>query len=375
MKKDIKKKIVISGINVVDAGSLVILKDCLSYLSRNLADQYDLIALVHDRSLFNSSNITYYAFPDSKRSWLRRLYYEYVHFKKFSHELKPYLWLSLHDITPNVEAKVLAVYCHNSSPFYKLPFKEAMIDPKFALFNIFYKYLYRINIKRNNFVIVQQDWLRQELIKLYKIDKVIVSYPKIYNEYFVKKAYKNSRINGNFIFFYPAFPRVFKNFEVICEAAKILIEKGICNFNICLTISGGENRYSRYIFNKYKHIDNIYFLGLLRRDEVYDYYDQVDCLIFSSKLESWGLPISEFKNYAKPILLADRRYAYEAIGDYDRVKFFDPDDHVQLSRLMKGIMKSDIIFEETKRKNIEAPFAADWHELFSKLLTENIDKK
>lgn len=370
-----KKIIVVSAVNLIEGGPLTVLQECLEYLSANLSDEYEIIALVNKKELFPFENIKYLEFSKSKKSWINRLYYEYYYFSKLAKRLNPFLWLSLHDITPNVIANRLAVYCHNSSPFYKLSFKEARMDPKFALFNMFYKYLYRINIKKSNFVIVQQDWLRQELVKLCKIDKAIVSYPKIHNKYFTKNKNENIRADNNYMFFYPAFPRVFKNFEIICEAAKILAGQGIRNFKIYLTINGKENRYSKCIFDKYKRIDNICFVGSLRRDEVYDYYDKTDCLIFPSKLETWGLPIAEFKKYAKPILLADKRYAYETIGDYDKVKFFDSDDPVQLSRLMKKIMASDIVFEKTKIKNIEAPFAADWRELFSELLTENIDKK
>ena len=43
------------------------------------------------------------------------------------------------------------------------------------------------------------------------------------------KINKNIKIEKN-SFLYPSFPRVFKNFEVICEATKILENKGIKNF-------------------------------------------------------------------------------------------------------------------------------------------------
>ena len=58
-------------------------------------------------------------FKDSKKSYLKRLYYEYIYFKKLSEKLKPYLWLSLHDMTPNVVADKKVVYCHNPMMFYK----------------------------------------------------------------------------------------------------------------------------------------------------------------------------------------------------------------------------------------------------------------
>src|SRR3989339_155342 len=140
-----KETIIISAVNLVEGGPLTIFQGCLKYLSANLADRYRIRALVNRKDLFNFSNIEYLEFPNSKKSWINRLYYEYIYFYKLSKSLNPLLWFSLHDITPNISAGRLAVYCHNASPFYKLSFREAIIDPKFALFNFFYKYLYSIN--------------------------------------------------------------------------------------------------------------------------------------------------------------------------------------------------------------------------------------
>lgn len=199
------KKIIVSAVNLVEGGPLTVLHESLGYLSASLSDKYEIIALVNRKELFAFGNIKYLEFPESKKSWINRLFYEYYYFGRLAKRLNPFLWLSLHDITPNVTANRLAVYCHNSSPFYKLSFKVAVMDPRFALFNIFYEYLYGINIQKADFVIVQQEWLRQKLIKLYKLKNVIVAHPGAYDDHSSKKVYDNSRNDGNFVFFYPAF--------------------------------------------------------------------------------------------------------------------------------------------------------------------------
>ena len=84
MENNSMEKIVISAINMTNAGPLAILSDCLGYLSKNLSNSYDIIALVHDKALLKIDNIEYYEFPASKGSWLSRLYYEYLYFKKLS---------------------------------------------------------------------------------------------------------------------------------------------------------------------------------------------------------------------------------------------------------------------------------------------------
>lgn len=361
-----KKVIVISAVNLVEGGPLTVLLECLKYLSVKLSDKYEIIALVNRKELCHFKNITYLEFPKSKKSWINRLYYEYYYFGKLSKRLNPFLWLSLHDITPNVNASRLAVYCHNPSPFPSLTFKDLRWGGyKFILFKLFYRYLYAINIKKNNFVILQQDSLRKRFKQLTGVSNIIVAHPGISSEIKVSSLFGDENI-----FFYPAFPRVFKNLEVICRAAETLLKEGINNFQVVFTISGNENRYAKYIYNSFKHIKNIKFLGIQTRDKVLELYRSANCVIFPSKLETWGIPITEAKLFLKPIFLVDLEYAYETLGSYDKVNFFNPDDFQQLAGLMRGLIKKTVIFEKTKAKTIPFPFSQNWKELFDILLRE-----
>lgn len=366
-----KKVIIISAINLRSGGTLSILNDCLKYLDNSLSQEYKIIALVHKKSIIiETKNIEYLEFSKSISSYFKRLYYEYIHFKKISLKLKPYLWLSLHDITPNVNANIRAVYCHNPTPFYKIKFKDFLMDYKFGLFCLFYKYLYKINISKNNYVIVQQEWIRDEFVKMYNINECIVAYPVL--EIKPKKSNFNNLEKKSLItFIYPAFPRVFKNFEVICEASMHLTKMGIHNFEVLLTIDGTENKYSRYIFNKYKSNNNIKFIGLQTREKLFELYEKADCLIFPSKLETWGLPITEFKQFNKPIILADLRYSYETVGKYDKVIFFEPNDYLNLAKIMKDYIEGNLFFKSHEGYTPKKPFANNWQELFEILLGRN----
>jgi glycosyltransferase involved in cell wall biosynthesis len=358
------RKIVVSAVNFNEAGALATLKECLEYLSSELSHRYEIIALVNNTSLFDNANIKFLAFPLSKKSWLFRLYYEYVYFHKFSKELKPYLWFSLHDMTPRVQAQIRAVYVLNPSPFYKLSCKDIYLDFKFALFNLFYGSLYAINIKKNHFVVVQQDCLKRQFKQLTGARNIIVAHPGVV----LKQSKMVSEVKNTF--FYPAFPRVFKNFEVIGNAVAELVKMGVRDFQVIFTISGKENAYARYIYNSYKHLDQIKFIGAQSRDRIYEFYQQASCVIFPSKLETWGLPISEAKLFSKPILLADLPYAHETLGGYDKAKFFSPDDSGSLAQEMKGVLDQTIVFQRTEPKVISAPFAKDWKGLFDILLSE-----
>lgn len=360
-----RRTIIISAINVSQGGALSILNESLDYLQNFLSREYQIIALVHNERQFHCPDIKFISFPNSKKSWLNRIFYEYVYFWYYSKKIKPYLWFSLHDMTPNVSSLIRAVYCHNPSPFYKLTGKEVYLDFHFALFNLFYFLLYRINIKRNDYVVVQQNDLRDKFSGLVQRDKIVVAHPDINLKIDTQPGREREKT-----FFYPAFPRVFKNFEVLGEACKILVGKGITDFKILWTISGRENRYARDVYKKYGALEQIEFLGLLNREDVFTNYRTASCVIFPSKLETWGVPITEAKIFDKPILLADLPYGREALGEYGKAAFFDPENPVELAGLMKAFMDKTIIFQQSVSRPVDPPFTQNWRELFAILLSE-----
>lgn len=366
-----RKTIVISAINFFEGGPLSVFKDCLNFINNSIYQkEYRIIALVHKKSLFDQtvySNIDFIEFPKSRKSYFYRLYYEYVYFKKFAIKNNVSFWLSLHDITPSIGNIPQAVYCHNASPFNTLNFKDIYIQPTQFFFRLFYKFLYQINIKKNKYVIVQQLWMKNRFVGMFNLnkDKVIVAPPQITN---IPSEYlKIKEENSIKTFFFPTFPRPFKNIEIICEAAKLVLEKNK-NFRVVITIDGSENKYSESIVKAYKKISTIDFIGLIKREEVYEYYSKVDCLVFPSKLETWGLPISEFKQFNKSMLVADLPYAKETVGSYDFVNFFNIDDSIQLSKLMIDFLENKSVCDQTYDINYKQPYVLGWDELFSTLL-------
>lgn len=368
MIENIKNKIVISAINIRNGGALSVLKDCLNYLNNNLANDYTVIALVHKKELINEfSNIIAVEFPNSIKSHLLRCYYEYIFFYKLSKKLKPYLWLSLHDITPNVKADIRAVYCHNSSPFYKFKrISDWFLEPTFTLFNKFYKYFYKINMDKNNYVIVQQNWLKDEFSKKFDIekDRILVANPEIQKPLIERKVEKYE--SSKFTFFFPSFPRMFKNFEVICEAANILKKEGKDKIQFVLTMAGNENKYAKKIYSKYSYLKNLKFIGLQTREKCFELYQKCDALIFPSELETWGLPITEAKYFGLPILVSDLPYAHETVGDYEKVTFFNPDSPDDLVNKIMNFYQG--IFDGSKILEVPYEYLDSWKELFDTIL-------
>lgn len=357
----------LSGVNLFEAGPLSVYQDALNELSRNFVDEYEIVALVHRKELFSDSRIVFLEYPDVRKSWLRRLKFEYYDLRKISRTLDPCLWLSMHDTTPTVYAKRRAVYCHNPAPFARLKLKDFLYDWRYSIFVLFYRYLYGINIHQNDFVVVQQAWIRDRFRKMYQLQNVVVAHPTVPApvELASEAPAKASSKDAKFVFFFPAHPRVFKNVEVLIDAAKFLQGSLI---EIWLTFSGNENRYATKLAMQASEFPIIKLLGRLTRNQVFERYETADCLIFPSKLETWGLPISEFKRTGKPMLVADLPYAHETVGNYGSVHFFNPDNPRELAELMQELSQGRLQTNAVAAASIAPPFTTGWKELFKLLL-------
>lgn len=364
------KTIVVSGVNLRKGGTLAILKDCLQFLSASMVPEgWRIVAIVHNKSLCEFDGIEYIELPDTIKSWARRLWCEYVTMNEISKQLSPVtLWLSLHDTSPRVEAERQAVYCQTSFPFYKSSWRDLLFNYKIVFFSHFTRFAYQINVNSNKYLIVQQPWLRDGLSKLLGVEK----------NRFVVAPPQPSEIQINpekiyckgYTFIYPAAPDCHKNFQVLCEAsARLEKEIGVGKFSVVLTIDGNENRYTRWLKKQWGHVQSLSFVGFLSRERLYGYYQESDCLMFPSKIETWGLPISEFKSFNRPILASDLPYAQGAAGGATKVSFFDPNNPERLKDMMLRLINGDESFlNSIEAETIEEPVAYNWKELFDYLL-------
>ena len=369
-----KKIIVISAVNLNVGGTLTILRDCLSYLSRLASGgEYQIIALVHRRSLADYPNIRYIETQWPKKNWFNRLWYEYVSMNKISKQIGPvYLWFSLHDTTPNVKAEKRAVYCHNPYPFHQWKWREWLLSPKIVMFSLFSKYIYRKNIHLNDFVIVQQQWLKDAFKRIFHLQgaKIVVALPD--PPKWSLAAGDPPAPGREYTFVYAASPNSHKNFECICKAAVLLKEAGISNFKVYLTISKNDNRYAAWLYKRWGERNTmLHFVGFQNRHELFVYYDEANCLLYPSRVETWGLPISEFAVLKKPMLLADLAYARETAAGSATVAFFDPDKaHVLASQMGRLIQGDKSFLEPVPLRKAEPPVTKAWGELFDMLLSE-----
>lgn len=373
VKKAVEKPVVlISAVNINEGGPLSILQDAVNIFIARYIKDYKLVLLIHNKELFKeiagNPSIEIYQYAYSKRSWFLRAWFEYVHCWFISKKIDPDIWISLNDITPNVTAKKRVVYCQNPAPFYKLDKKTYSKERKLFFFRFFYTVFYRINIRSNKYVIVQQQWLQKEFMKRYKIENVVVAHPDVIRP---QEFNKQKIHSGNFVFFYPALPRAFKNFEVLFQAAS-LVYKQHKDFEVIVTFDGSENRYASKLAEQHNTNSYLRLMGIQSRDSIWQLYNACSCLVFPSLMETWGLPISEAKLFNKPMLVADLPYAHETVGNYDKACFFYPNDAVALAALMEKAINGSLNYDVSNYTKPQQPFVQSWNELFELILDERV---
>lgn len=363
--------VVVSATNLFLGGPLTVGRELVAALrasERFERGELRVIVFCHRRELYagisGHPNLEWIEMPHVRRNWLVRVFYEYCWFRLWSRRRDIDLWISVQDLTPNVRAAHRVVYCHNAAPFFRGP-SRWLLDPRFEIFRLLYGFFYRLNLGRNDYAVVQQQWMRDELETRYGRAKgtTIVAHPVSVDSRQV--AVDSRQEKAALRLLYPVLPRSAKNHEVLIAAMRELRDLPI---ELTLTFTGDETRYARTIRRLADGLDNICFTGFLSIEELEREYERADALVFPSKLESWGLPLSEFRRFGRPILAADLPYAREALGGYPRSVFFDPESAAELVGMLRIFCESGQLPYEMPPRNDIPPFAADWPSLISMLL-------
>lgn len=345
MDRPVHKTIVVSAVNIRKGGTLTVLRDCLRYLSENHARENRIIALVHNKALCEYPGIEYLEFPDTIKNWGKRLWCEYVTMNKVSKRIaeedgrKVWMWLSMHDTTPRVQAEHQEVYCHTSFPFMKPNLRDFKMDPKIPLFCMFTRFAYRINVHKNDYLIVQQEWFRDAMSTMLGVpeEKFKVIPPAMPDLSTVEAEEIHTELPT---FLYVSTPDCHKNFETLCEAARLLEkEVGTDKFKVVITVKGDENKYATWLKSNWGDVKSIDFHGLMKKPELFGWYKAATALVFPSRVETWGLPISEFMAVGNgKMLLADLPYAHETSKGAKDAIFFEACNANALKERMSTVL-------------------------------------
>ncbi|OTP27621.1 glycosyltransferase [Enterococcus mundtii] len=335
-------RIVVNDIAASEGGALAVLNDLYEAILEN-DDKNEWIFFLGDSYLESKKNIKILTFPEVKKSWLKRLDFELFKGKKIINKLNPDVYVSMQNTATLGLTIPQFVYFHQVIPYQKrIKFRFLRKDEtKLWLYQNIGRIIYQTLFKfSNSKIIVQSDWLKDEMSK-HLNNEFFVSPPQISNDIYntnFNTNYNNG--NGKKRFFYPTSTFKYKNYEVLFKAVKLLNQIGIDNFEVFVTLPKKE----------FETIPNVVFLGKISRNEVYSYMS-TSTLIFPSLLESFGLPLLEAKTLNAHIIVADLEYAHEVLGEYDNVNYFGDEDYKELAKLM--IENIELNMKINKFRNIK----------------------
>lgn len=284
--------------------------------------------------LDNSSNVTVLNYPWVADNWFKRLIFEMFTIRKIVKDKKIEKIFSLQNIVCFFVKCDQDIYLQNCLPFTKHKFK-LLRYPKLWFYQNIYKLIVKKSIKISKTVIVQTEWMKKEIVNRWKINetKILVENCLInvkVDNYFNINNWKNE-------FIYPATSEPYKNHICIFKAAKILVDKGIHNFKIYLTIN--ESELSKNCAILYQNLRNqIVCCGRIEYNELIKMYGEC-ILIFPSYIETVGLPLLEAKEFKDYIISADETFSREILSNYKNVSFFEYSDYSKLSDIIIDLIE------------------------------------
>ena len=359
-----KKKFVISSLTM-NKHQFRFVENFINVLLKNFKN-YEIILLVSKKGLIKKNKrIKEIEFPKYKNSIIYKIYLFYFKLKKISKKINSDIWFSYDSLTPNVYSKKLFSYFHTPSPFIKSKLPNIKNDFIFKMKGKIYNFFIKLLIKNNTSIIVQSSWLKKEFIKRYKVKNLIIA-PLDYVE-----SPRKGTINKKFKkFFYPSYPYIYKNFELLGESAKILDKNKNWNGKIIITIDINQNNYSKSFYNNYKKYKSLKFTGYQSHKNIINIYKHSDALIFPSLVETWGLPLSEAKRYNLAIIASNLDYAKESTGTYHTATFFNPKDPYELANTLLKANLGNKIFKKTYFKNPDRNYAQNNYELIKLMISK-----
>jgi len=333
-------KIIVFDVPADSGGALSILEEYYYEAINNPNKNIEWTFVVSKPNFPETGNVKILRYPWVKKSWVHRLFFDYMIAPRLVKKYKPDKVLSLQNmIVPKVKKVKQEVYIHQPLPFVEYKFRFNKNMRTWIYQNIIGRMIIR-SIKKADHVIVQTQWMKKACIEKAKIDenKIEVHPPKI--NISVKKYFHSSENNLK-TFFYPAHGVHYKNHKIIVDACEKLKSVGINDYKVIFTLNENDNDHISELYKRIlKNQLPVEFIGKIGREEVFDYYTK-SVLIFPSYIETFGLPLLEAKLHKTPILASDTPFAHEILDDYDKVIFFNPFNSDELCEAMVRFLTSD----------------------------------
>lgn len=321
-------KIVVNNIAASTGGARTVLESFYNYV-RDFDQENEWIFLLGSNFLDESEHIRIEIFPEVKRSWVRRLFFDFTSGKRFIRSLEPDVLFSLQNTYTYGVRCPQVVYVHQALPFQQA--KKFSLwrrsERKLAVYQNIIGALIKQSIRQADKVIVQTQWMRNAILKngtatAEKVENILPDLEDL-------RAYKYEGALDSGAFFYPTSGNAYKNNDCVNAACRLLRERGVSGFTVTMTIDTPADELE------------VVPIGNVPREQVLATLAR-STLIFPSYVESYGLPLAEARALGAVVLAADLPYAREVLDGYVNAYFFDPSSPSQLATLMNEVISGEI---------------------------------
>ena len=348
-----KKVIFVNNTAAINGGALTVLKQFLEEIKqRRDESKIYYFFVTADLKEYECEYIK--IIDDIKgRQMLDRMKWDKFGMKSWAkkHNIKPDLVISLQNIAVSYKGVPQIIYLHQSLPYSEYSkwnlFKSD--ERKLWFYTNVYKHLIHNSIKKDMYISVQTNWMKEALIeKGISKDKIIISKPKL-KQFNVNDIEKLSLDNKKYTYFYPADEYKYKNHRIILEALNYIkknYEDKINNIKVIFTLDENSNSYNYCKENGL--LDVVEFKSTLTYDKVLQYYKSCNCVLFPSYIETFGLPLIEAAKFGKRILVSNCKYSREVLKSYSNVKFITYDNYQEWANNMINFDKTEVSLNNDK---------------------------
>jgi len=299
--------------------------------AKNDGNRYFFV--VSTPELAETDEVRVLRFPEIKKSWLHRWYFDHFRAPKLIDEYQIDEVLSLQNLTiPKVKVPQV-LYLHQPLPFVPQRFSFWQNKRLWVNQHIISHMIYS-SVREARQVIVQTQWMKDACVRICNVpaEKIVVKPPELDRSLIC--GFVDS-VEARRTFFYPATPFAYKNHHLLLEAAKILKADGVTDYKLVFTFRGDENPVARGL-REMAEKENlpVEFHGPFQRAEVYRLYAQ-STLLYPSYIETFGMPLLEARLTGTPILAARMPFAEEILEGYGQVRYFEYDDVQAVCREIK----------------------------------------
>ena len=314
-------RVLVNAISAEKGGALSNLQEAYTEALQN--PQNEWIFITGKAIIEPTDRITVLRFPTAKKSWFHRFWFDTFKYRSL---LAQYIPNEIYNYDVFQRSKKITAkyyyFATNVLYYTNIKFKFSESKALWTRQNILCHFAFH-SIRSADIVVVESKWMKPLIAEKVGIspNRIIVKEHKTTLEIVTRDTF----IYTSEYFFYPTSPLVYKNTQIIIDAALLLAQKGKKPVFV-ITLCGDENNHIKYLKMRCESEKlNVLWIGRLNKQQMQRAYSKCT-LIFPSYLETVGLPLIEAKSFQRNIICADLDYAHCTLEDYSNALYFDYQD-------------------------------------------------